>query len=190
MNLDVERIELKYRIDELQSLRLRKRLSYFLQRDMHNGSGGYMVRSLYFDTLRDTDFEEKLAGCDPRKKIRLRLYDPSEQTVKLELKEKRLGRQRKQSLLLDRETAAELSRGRYEALRGLSNPLADRLYLLMRTQAYIPKCMVQYKRIAYRVPINDIRLTFDSDIRASESNLDLFSPVLPLYPVCGPIRLF
>jgi hypothetical protein len=30
---------------------------------------------------------------------------------------------------------------------------------------------------------NNIRLTFDSDIRALEGTRSLFSPVLPLYPV-------
>ena len=32
---------------------------------------GYPVRSLYFDTLHDRDFAEKLFGTDPRRKVRL-----------------------------------------------------------------------------------------------------------------------
>jgi len=185
MSLDIERIELKYRINETRALALQSRLAHCLQWDMHNGDGGYLVRSLYFDTLRDTDYEEKINGCDPRKKIRLRIYAPADQTAKLELKEKQRGRQRKQSLLLSRDAARELISGRYEALRDSSEPLALRLYLLMRTQVYVPKCIVQYRRLAYREEHNEIRLTFDSEIRATEANFDLFAPELPLYPVDG-----
>ena len=39
------------------------------------------------------------------------------------------------------------------------------------------------------VPTNDIRLTFDSDIRATESSFDLFAENLPLYPVFPPDKV-
>lgn len=186
MNLDVKRVELKYRISQIQALRLRIRIAPFLQWDVHNGSRGYLVRSLYFDTLRDSDFEEKLDGYDPRQKIRLRLYDAGGQTAKLELKEKQDGRQRKRSLHVGRDAARELSRGRYDVLRSFREPLAEQLYLLLKTRVYRPKCVVQYRRIAYQSPDNDIRLTFDSEVCATEARLALFDPELPLYPVDRP----
>ena len=32
--------------------------------DPHNGLHGYMIRSLYFDTVYDEDLSEKLAGIE------------------------------------------------------------------------------------------------------------------------------
>lgn len=46
--------------------------------DKHNGAGGYRIRSLYFDTLDDNDYRDKLDGMELRRKIRLRNYDPAE----------------------------------------------------------------------------------------------------------------
>ncbi len=186
MSLDVTRVELKYRISQIQALHLHARIAPFLQWDAHNGSRGYLVRSLYFDTLQDSDFEEKLDGYDPRRKIRLRLYGPEGQTAKLELKEKQNRGQRKRSLLLSRAVALELARGRFDLLRGLQEPLAGQLYWLLKSRAYLPKCVVQYRRIAYQSPDNDIRLTFDQELCATEANLSLFDPRLILYPVDRP----
>ena len=37
------------------------------------GRDGYTIRSLYFDTLHDADYFEKLDGVQLRRKLRLRL---------------------------------------------------------------------------------------------------------------------
>ena len=37
--------------------------------DSHNNNEGYMVRSLYFDTLDDLCFVEKMDGVGKRKKL-------------------------------------------------------------------------------------------------------------------------
>lgn len=42
---------------------------------------------LYFDTVNDRDYEEKFAGTDPRRKVRLRIYDPYANTALLEMKQ-------------------------------------------------------------------------------------------------------
>ena len=55
-----------------------QRLHYVKQifhADSHNQEEGYLVRSLYFDTLDDRDFCEKEAGVEIRRKIRLRVYE-------------------------------------------------------------------------------------------------------------------
>ena len=71
----------------------------------HNGLQGYPIRSLYFDTLHDRDYAEKLMGTDPRRKVRLRVYDPSGDFALLELKQKQGDNQRKRSLPVTREEA-------------------------------------------------------------------------------------
>ena len=49
---------------------------------------GYMIRSMYFDSINDDDYYEKLSGEVNRKKIRLRIYDKEGELVKLEIKQK------------------------------------------------------------------------------------------------------
>lgn len=64
--LDVTRTEKKYDIGPLEMADMKRRLGVFMDSDPHNGEKGYLVRSLYFDTLSDTDFEEKVEGYDEK----------------------------------------------------------------------------------------------------------------------------
>lgn len=79
--LDVTRTEVKYDIGPLQMADMKRQLGIFMEPDPHNGERGYLVRSLYFDTLHDTDFEEKVEGYDGRQKIRLRVYGVGAQSI-------------------------------------------------------------------------------------------------------------
>lgn len=184
--LDVSRRELKYLISKQDMYRLKPRLSAILTVDAHSGQEGYRVRSLYFDTLFDSDFEDKVDGYDNRRKVRLRVYDTKDTIVKLELKEKSGSAQRKRSLFLTREEAERMARGDYLFLMERQEPLAQQLYPFLETKCYRPKCIVEYDRVAYCRSENDIRVTFDQNLRATESNFDLFDDGLILYPVAHP----
>ena len=184
--LDVSRRELKYLISKQDMYRLKPRLSAILTVDAHSGQEGYRVRSLYFDTLFDSDFEDKVDGYDNRRKVRLRVYDTKDTIVKLELKEKSGSAQRKRSLFLTREEAERMARGDYLFLMERQEPLAQQLYPFLETKCYRPKCIVEYDRGAYCRSENDIRVTFDQNLRATESNFDLFDDGLILYPVAHP----
>ena len=181
---EVFRKEKKYIISQTTASNLYQLLSQVLHGDAHNSSNqGYMVRSLYFDTIDDTDYTEKEDGYEYRKKIRLRIYSPSANSAKLEMKEKRGDNQRKRSLTISKEHALALIDGRYECLLSYENPFAEELYFIIVQQIYIPKCIVEYKRTAFCVPENDIRITLDARIEATENNFDLFSTNINLYPV-------
>lgn len=182
--LDVRRKELKYPVCPAEAARLKRRLGIFMQQDAHNGTEGYMVRSLYFDTLQDSDFEDKVEGYDNRRKIRLRVYDADAQAAKLELKEKNDIYQRKRSLNLSREEAKQMIRGDYSFLLQRDEKLAKWLYVYMTSYCYRPKCVVEYDRFAFMLQENDTRVTFDRNIRASESCFDIFRKDMILYPVC------
>ncbi len=184
--LDVRRRELKYRISLAESLRAQQLFSQVLPGDANNGSDGYAVRSLYFDTLRNCDYEEKEDGLEHRKKVRLRVYSPTATVAKLELKEKDGVWQRKQSLMLPREAAERLIRGDCSPLAALDQPLAQQLYRLMVEELYRPVCTVEYRRYAFVVPSNDIRITFDRYLMAGEGIPALFDEKDFLYPVGAP----
>ena len=58
----------------------------------------------------------------------------------------------------------------------------------MHMQLYRPKTIVQYKRKAYIAKENKIRITFDSDLRATETDMELFSDRLNMTPVLDPFN--
>ena len=189
MLLKVDRVEKKYLIDEVAASIMKTRLDTYMKQDPHNGPKGYMVRSVYFDSIRDRDYYEKEDGLDHRKKIRLRIYDPDSENVKLELKEKHNGQQRKQSMEITREEAKQMLKGDYQFLQKYKKQPATTIYAILVMDIYRPKCMVEYNRFAYILQENDIRITFDSELRASESDFDLFKKNPTYYPVAHPSQI-
>lgn len=154
--------------------------------DPHNGTHGYTIRSLYFDTAYDTDYFEKQAGIELRRKVRLRIYDPKSDFAMLELKQKQGAVQHKRSLRMSRSDAEELIVGHYEVLKKYKEKFAAEMYALMKTRSYIPKTIVEYNRKAFIAKENKIRITFDNKIVATESSFDLFSEKLNMNPVLDP----
>ena len=85
---DVLREEKKFLLHQAEALHLRSHLAAVLNGDPHNGADGYCVRSLYFDTLRDRDVQEKEDGVELRRKLRLRVYSPRADFALFEMKQK------------------------------------------------------------------------------------------------------
>ncbi len=183
VQLDVQRVEKKYAMPLMDAYRLLGRMSLLLHRDENAQNGAYLVRSLYFDTVYDGDYYEKMDGLCDRRKIRLRVYDPDAASAKLELKEKFGNLQRKRSITVTREEARRMMACDYAWLYERPEPVAAQLHLLLNENAYVPKCVVEYDRTAFFVPENDIRITFDERVRASAGELDVFSPTLRCLPV-------
>lgn len=183
---EVLRQEKKYLMTYGQFRSLDGILSSLLHVDENGGKDGYMVRSLYFDTLQERDYYEKEDGLEIRRKIRLRIYDPAADFALLEMKQKQGEYQKKRSLRVSREDAKELISGRYESLLKYEEEFAAECYGLMKMMQYRPKSVVEYRRKAYIAKENKTRITFDYEIKATESNLDIFSGSLLQYPVLEP----
>ena len=60
----VYREEKKFLLNLEEFRKLAHHLEHFLMEDEHNGALGYRVRSLYFDTMYDKDYFEKLDDAD------------------------------------------------------------------------------------------------------------------------------
>lgn len=163
----VVRTEKKYEISEEQCSRIRKMLSKVMQADLHSGPQGYLVRSLYFDSIYDDDLFDKINGLEFRKKVRLRIYSFTQDNVKLELKQKQGSAQIKKTLKISRKSAEMLIRGDFSPLLNMSDEFARHLYSTLMCGVYRPKCIIEYKRAAFTVHVNNVRVTIDSDIRAS-----------------------
>ncbi len=181
--LDVLRTERKYPLSAYQAEVMRLKLASVLTPDPYSrGRDGYLVRSLYFDSFDNEAFFEKQSGIEARKKIRLRCYGDGG-IVKLEVKQKQGSLQRKLSLSVTRSEAEALINTDYDFLLTRADPLAKRFYAEMASKFYVPRCIVDYKRFAFVVPANDIRITFDSCLSGSESNFNIFDRDLQLFPV-------
>lgn len=179
----VVRTEKKYSITWTQRSALMHRLSQVMKEDEYSGEDGYCVRSLYFDSLYDDDYFDKVNGLESRKKIRLRIYSPEQQQVKLELKQKRGAAQKKQSLWISRELAEEMISGNYSGLLETGSSLAEEIYSIMELGVYRPKCIIEYHRNALMEYSNDIRITLDSEIGVSDMFEDFLREDLVLIPV-------
>ena len=185
----VLRQEKKLLITRDEMLKFDSNLSKVLHRDNHDLGTGYPIRSLYFDTPDDNDFNEKLDGVFLRRKIRLRCYGAGQNFAKLEMKQKEGDYQRKRSLTLPRSDAEKLCKGDYSPLLSYDNDFASEIYAFMNMRCYRPKAIVEYSRRAFMASENNIRITFDSDIIATESRFDLFSEDLCQNSVLDPFNV-
>lgn len=182
----VLREEKKFLIGVHEYISKSHELQKILLQDAHNGTHGYMVRSLYFDTPFDGDFFEKQAGTEIRRKIRLRIYDPSQSFAMLEMKQKQGTQQLKRSLRVSREDAEKIIRCDFTPLLSYDEPFAAEVYAFIQSRCYRPCTIVQYNRKAFIAKENKIRVTFDNQIVSTESSFDLFSPKLNMNPVLDP----
>lgn len=183
MDISIVRTEKKYGITWRQKNALLHRLEPVIHVDQYSGMKGYMVRSLYFDSIYDNDYFDKISGLELRKKIRLRIYSPEQTVIKLELKQKQGSAQKKTSLSITKKLADEMICGNYTGLAELNSDLALNFYQILETGLYRPKCIIEYHRIAFAEGSNDTRITIDSEIGTSLFCDLFFDKNLNLLPV-------
>lgn len=186
--LTVLRREEKYVLELPETIYYQNQFEQILMKDSFSENGSYCVRSLYFDTVDDKDFFDKITEQNIRRKIRLRIYDPKDKTAKLELKQKENIYQKKRSLTISREHAKAMIDGDFSVLLQYPDAFAAELFYILSAEGYRPKTIVEYQRRAFMAKENSIRLTFDTEIRATESSFDLFAENLPMQPVFDPTR--
>ena len=174
--LSVFRTENKYLLDYAEASLLREQLDKLLKRDSYSQNGSYVVRSLYFDTVENGDYFEKLAGTEIRKKIRIRSYSPDDEVCKLEVKQKNGDLQHKVSLLIDREDAIEITGGNFSVLTKYFDKSKNAAYIYSQLALgiYRPVALIEYDRIAYMHELYNTRITFDMNVRSNEAYFDLF----------------
>ena len=178
------RHELKYHITPAELGVLRGVLRPLMQLDPNgNENNEYHIRSLYFDTINDDALEEKIAGVGNRKKYRIRIYNFSDRVIKLECKSKYGDLISKQSVSIPRELAEQLIAGDPEGLQRMRHPLFHDVFREMRTRLLRPAVIVDYVREAYIHPAEEVRITFDKQLRTGLYARDMFNPALPTYPV-------
>lgn len=179
------RHELKYIISEGEHKLLATRLKGCLRQDRYaalNG-GEYFIRSLYFDDPFDSAVADKTDGVGSRDKFRIRIYNLSDSAIKLERKHKEGQYIKKDSVSISRADCDAIVRGDFECLKHNENPFAMQFYGIFKSSYLRPKVLVDYVREPYVFPGEDVRITFDKDVRTAMRATDLFNPHLVTYPV-------
>lgn len=183
------RHELKYYLHPHEYLTLRKRVNALLPLDFHAiGEEGYGIRSLYFDNPQDIALLDKSNGIFRRHKYRIRIYNGSDKTIKLERKNKFGEYVNKESASLARSDYDRILRGDASCLHSSTIPLVQDFYRALVHDDYRPASIVDYTREAYVYEHGDVRITFDKRLAAGINTYDLFDPGLILTETLDPTR--
>ena len=170
------RHEWKHELNYLDLLAIRSRLRAVARPDPHAVDGKYLIRSLYFDNLKDKALREKQDGVNMREKFRIRYYNGDTSLIHLEKKSKVNGLGTKFSAALTAEEAQAVVDGDLDWMPGSGRPLVQELYSKMRSQGLRPKTIVDYTREPFIYAPGNVRVTFDYDIRTGLSCTDFLDP--------------
>lgn len=177
------RHELKYFISKRQYLVLSDLLSKLLWPDENGDENNeYHIRSLYFDTVFNQALTEKIAGVADRNKYRIRIYNHSDSFIRMECKSKINTYIAKRGSKISRDLCEQLIAGDPSGLENSDSGLLRDVFREMRLNLLKPVVIVDYVREAYRHPAEDIRITFDKQLRSGLGQTDIFNPQLPVFP--------
>lgn len=177
------RHELKFFISPLQYQVLSRTLKATLNPDPNGDENNqYHIRSLYFDTAYDSALYDKINGTANRDKYRIRIYNFSDQMIRLECKSKFRDLISKRSVRITRDLAEQLISADPTGLESTASGLVSDTFREMRTNLLHPVVIVDYLREAYLHPAEDVRITFDMQLRSGLNSVDMFNPYLPTVP--------
>ena len=171
------RYEKKYMINPQQKRVITSRLEKFCQMDPNaTDDNSYRVSSLYFDDYMNSGVEDKLIGNLKRKKFRIRVYNGSDDFIKLERKVKHGNMCLKDAVRISREQYNAIKSGDLSILKNLENAVCRDFYALYRNRKLRPRIIVDYTRQCFIFPQGNVRVTMDSNLHTSVGKCDLFSP--------------
>lgn len=161
------RVEDKFFCTEEDFRLLQARLDAVLQTDA-NHDGSYRITSVYFDDWTDTHLWNTVDGNREREKYRIRIYNGSYDTIRLEVKQKKDNRVQKYVRKISRAQMADLMEGRCieDTEPSMKNPVTL-FNLAISNRLLRPKIIVEYDRQAYVFEPGNVRITLDRTLRSS-----------------------
>ena len=162
------RVEDKYWCSERDMLLLQARVKIIMRPDPYSGDRPYRITSLYFDDSRDSHWSDSEEGISHRTKYRIRIYNNSQDVIRLEVKTKAYNRVDKKARTISREEAARLIAGECieDHEESVNNPVTL-FNLAIRKDLLRPKAVIDYERTAYTFSPGNVRVTFDRNLRVS-----------------------
>lgn len=183
------RHEMKYLINRREMDLCLGRISEFAKPDSHTTSGKYMVRSLYYDDMYKTAYNDKESGVRSRSKYRIRIYDMNSGYISLEKKIKEGFFVKKESAILTKDEYDMIIGGDTGFLLNRSERVANDFALECRINRLCPEVIVDYDRIPYVYDYGNVRITFDMNIRSVFDELNVFTEHSAAYAVLGQDEL-
>ncbi|MDX1700705.1 MAG: polyphosphate polymerase domain-containing protein [Melioribacteraceae bacterium] len=175
------RHELKYYLHTFDYTALRFKVANALSMDNHSvDTNGYGIRSLYFDGPHNHALYDKNNGTFQREKYRIRIYNGSDERIKLERKSKFGDYICKESVSLNRKQYDDILKGDYESIYQKENSLLIDFYSALAHRGFKPVVIVDYVREAYVYEPGNVRVTFDKRLSAGINSIDLFHQSLVL----------
>jgi hypothetical protein len=181
------RHELKFYINPVESHLLSRALDRVLYRDPNGDPerNEYHIRSLYFDTYDNRALRDKINGVRDRDKYRLRIYNLSDELIRMECKTKIGSLISKRSIVIPRSLSEQLMAGDPTGLERTRSGLLQNTFREMTLYLLRPVVIVDYVREAYQYPGEDVRITLDKQLRTGVGPGDLFNPDVPTVPAIG-----
>lgn len=177
----VKRCEKKFKIGPEDRIRLLKAFGIILTPDIYSGQFGYTVRTIYFDSINNTDYFNKLFKAQKRKTIRIRTYNSGSPNAKFEIKFKRGENQVKKTVIIAKEDALAMINRNFSVLLKYNDPIAHYGYKIMSAGLYRPVSYIQYDRRAFTHQHFNTRITLDNHIIYSNLSFNLFDSELKHY---------
>lgn len=163
------RAEDKYACNATELYMLQARIDPVLRPDSNQyDETGYSIVSVYFDDFTDSHLMDTIAGNSERDKYRIRIYNHSFDTIKLEVKSKQYNRILKKSKTITYDQMQNLLNGKCIEDSGSFDDPATLFNISIKEHGLTPKIIVAYERKAYVFDAGNVRITFDRNIRASK----------------------
>ena len=176
------RHELKYMINYTEYYSLASSIGSIMPCDEHSQDGGYFIRSLYFDDMYNNAYSEKQAGVFRRRKWRIRTYNLSDSVIKFEIKDKFDNYISKMAASITVEQCNRMMRGDFDFMLSSEKQALRAGFIDARLKQLHPKVIVDYYREAYVSEAGNVRVTFDSNLRAGVGSLNVFDRSLLTMP--------
>jgi SPX domain protein involved in polyphosphate accumulation len=149
------------------------RLKSVLHLDAHSPIDGYKVRSLYFEDIYNSSYNDKITGVYAREKVRLRYYGIRPDTIKLE-------RKIKKGLYITKDVSV-LGSAEVLALIGPDQVYPEALIPAYHNVRLKPKLIIEYQRTALVYEPLDVRITFDTHLKYSSQIYLYFDDDFPMH---------
>lgn len=176
------RFEYKYLLDKKNYYALRNALALLMDVDENSGKEGYHIRSIYFDDYKNKNYHLSLDGVEKREKHRIRFYNCEKDLIRFERKIKIGHRSQKKSFRINLDEMNSLLKNNWQPIlnKGID---AEKIYVHQSMKVLQPKMLIAYDRYAYTLPYNQVRITFDLNVRYAKLHGNYFDEDLPLTPI-------
>jgi len=159
------RFEEKYLLTDKQYTLIKQRVEKLLLCDLHATNGSYTVHSIYYDDHQKTGIAQKEDGVKDRYKYRIRYYKNQTEAMTIEKKIKDGEAGIKQKLKITSIEYEKISKNDCAFLLNKESSLAKEFYVENRSHLLRPVLEVVYEREPFVHPANDVRITFDKNVR-------------------------